>query len=97
MTQSRMPTVYLPPYGGPFYWMSEQSGELARAVKAYLAGREHPQDLALVIDYCRYWIDAPAWRGPMIESLRRRIREVRTRQELSAWLKDAVAEGIDPL
>ena len=97
MAQSRMPKAYLPPFGGPHYWMDEETGELARAVEAYLNRRECADQLALVIDYCRYWVEAPCWKGPAVESLRRRIRQVRTRQELAAWLADAVAEGIDPL
>jgi len=101
MTTLRMPTDY--PVqgpdgqpGGPYYWMHEQTGVLRDAVTAYLYERETPEQLALVIDYCRYWVHAPCWKGLPPELLTR-ITGITTREGLQAWLGDALAEGIDPL
>lgn len=92
-----MPTRY--PHGGPLYWRNEQSGLLGQAIEAYFDRREGAEDLALVIDYCRYWIEAPCWRwddpGELAE-LRQRVRSLITRSVLDAWLNDAMGLGIDP-
>lgn len=66
-SKSRMPSIYDPTHGTPFYWRDEQSGELGSAVLAYtgfMAGMVRgvsPGELELVADYCRYYIAAPCW------------------------------------
>lgn len=92
-----VPRVY--PHGGPLYWRDEASGVLPAAVMAYLHARETPAQLALVIDYCVYWCEAPCWRGDGLEltDLRQRGRMVTTRAGLQAWLWDLLRVGIDPL
>jgi len=63
---SRMPDVYRPPFGLPFYWRDEASGELARAVMAYLdnqtvGGRITEEQITLVREYLAHWANAPCW------------------------------------
>jgi hypothetical protein len=76
--------------------MHEQTGVLRDAVTAYLYERETPEQLALVIAYCGYWVRAPVWRG-LPPELIERPNHLTTREGLQAWLSDALAEGIDPL
>jgi hypothetical protein len=97
----RMPTDYpnLGPDGepgGPYYWMHEQTGVLRAAMAAYLHGQETPEQLALVIAYCAYWVRAPVWKGLPVE-LRARPDHITTREGLEDWLTDALGYGIDPL
>jgi hypothetical protein len=94
MPEFHMPSVY--PHGGPLYWADEQSGVLPQAVTAYLQGEETPEQLALVLEYVRYWLKAPCWRGD-VQEIRQRIDFVTTRDGLQAFLSDALAFGIDPL
>jgi len=60
---------YRDPFGLPLRWQDEQSGRVASAIRAYLAhalDAANPFDetqLALVIWWCQYYINARAWRG----------------------------------
>jgi hypothetical protein len=101
VSQFRMPTTY--PIrgpdgqpGGPYYWMWEATGVLRGAVTAYLDHGESPEQLRLVIDYCRYWVKAPAWQG-LSPELVARGDHITTREGLQAWIWEMVAAGIDPL
>ena len=67
MQSSVIPTFYRQPLGLPLRWLDEQSGILPAAVTSYF---EHALDekkpftetqLNLVIQYCRYYINAPCW------------------------------------
>src|ERR1700693_341084 len=63
---TRMPTEYKGPLGVPSYWRNGVSGELHKAVHAYL---NHMVDgepltqaqLELVRNYLEHWIGAPCW------------------------------------
>lgn len=82
----------------PGYWMYETSGVLRPAVEAYL--RSEPMtgaQIAAMRAYLRQWINAPAWKGDGIEFLRSEIDGLTTRAAISAWLRIAEEEGIDPL
>lgn len=102
---TRMPRTYDPSLGVPLYWMNEQSGVLVAAVKAYFAHGAEPdtypppnaEQLALVIDYCRYVIYAPCWHGKDVKGLRKDIQQVTTLAELHAWIMRCLDIGIDPL
>ena len=99
--QSMGPDV--PP--GPLYWRDEQSGELAEAINAYIDHTLRPSQwpaptaaqLALIVDYCNYWIEAPCWRGKGIELLRDSAKVICTVEELRGWLSIAELYGVDPL
>jgi hypothetical protein len=88
-----MPTVY--PHGGPLYWMHEQSGLLRAAILAYLDACETAAQLALVIEYCQYWVDAPCWRG-LPSAVQDRGAQIRTHIDLQAWLAELLEYDIDP-
>lgn len=82
----------------PGYWMHETSGVLRPAVEAYL--RHEPmsdEQLAAMRAYLRQWINAPAWTGPAVQSLRSTIDDLTSREAISAWLVRAAEEWIDPL
>ena len=105
---SRMPNVY--PENGPVRWQDDLTGELPRAVQAYLnhATHHHPvsaEQLELVRDYCQYYINAPCWQTgvpgdvahALFVTLRSRIKTARSYKALSKWMHDALEVGIDPL
>jgi hypothetical protein len=78
--------------------MYETSGVLRPAVEAYLTGQEMtPRQIAAMRGYLRQWINADAWKGPMLDPLRTRVEEITTRQDIDSWLDLADREGIDPL
>lgn len=87
----------VPRLGYPLYWHDEQSGVLAKAVTAYLDGKETEEQLALVIDYCAAWVEAPVWAGEGVVKLRESIKQVKTHTELKEWLWKALDDAIDPL
>ena len=93
---------YRPPLGLPLYWRDEVSGVLPAAVWAYLhhmAGAgpaPTAEQLALVIDYARYFIEAPCWSGEELPELRRRARQLSTLEDLAAWVEAAFRSALDP-
>lgn len=96
----RMPTAYVPPFGSPLYWRDEESGDLARAMKAFVAHSETMEstDLALVIAYFRYYILAPCWQGGgEIGILREEAHLMQTAEQVHAWIGHCMASGIDPI
>ena len=82
----------------PGYWMNETTGMLRPAIEAYLSGREmSSSDIAAMRTYLRQWISAPAWSGRKVETLRKSIDKLTSREAIAFWLAIAVEEGIDPL
>jgi hypothetical protein len=89
----------------PKYWMYEVSGKLVPAIKRYLEGtRAFPDDVNLIRAYLRQWIDSPVWEDgaegetrSALDDLRRKARELRTIDDITAWVEDALNLGIDPL
>lgn len=83
----------------PGYWMFETSGVLRPAISAYL-NREPLDDeqIAAMRAYLRQWIEKGAWDGgPTVETLKRSVDGLTSRQAIHAWLEKALAVGIDPL
>lgn len=80
----------------PLYWMNETTGVMRSAVIAFLDGNATEKQLALVIAYCKAWVDCPVWEGNLA-GIRKSIREVKTSDELKWWIHEALEEGIDPL
>lgn len=80
----------------PMYWMHETIGVLKKAVLAFLDHKETPEDMELVIKYCKAWVDCPIWTGN-VEGLRKDINKVKTAHQLRGWIYKALDEGIDPL
>lgn len=100
----------LPPRGhpdAPKYWMDETGGRLGPAIRNYLDGREmSADDIALVRDYLRQWIDSPAWdMNPHMNVtgiaalawLRSHAKAIATRSDIAYWLMRAEERGIEPL
>jgi hypothetical protein len=74
--KTRVPMVYLGPFGLPLRWQDDVSGDLPRAVNQYLDNRIHGRpitdpNLSFVIDYLVHVICAPCWN----ESARRAVAE----------------------
>lgn len=98
------PRIYREPLGGPLRWQDDVTGVLPSAMRAFLdAGhpRKHAptaEQLELVRDYFEYYIAAPCWRkDESFTAVEERIKTAKTIRELSAWLKDALKVGIDPI
>jgi hypothetical protein len=83
----------------PGYWMNETSGVLRPAIEAYLQRDElTPAEIAAIRAYLRQWIDKGAWDGdPTVETLKRSVDGLTSRQAIDQWLSKALAAGIDPL
>lgn len=82
----------------PGYWMHETSGVLRPAVEAYLFGDAMtPEQIAALRAYLRQWIEAPGFRGFVVDELRRTLDGLTTRQAITAWLHLADDAGVDPL
>jgi hypothetical protein len=114
MQQSIIPTLYHGPFRLPLHWQDEQSGQLPAAIRAYLYhSREKEQPFTdeqrqLVIQWCRYYINAPCWvanaMGSESEYIIAKMREViakaallQTADDITVWIQDCLGIGIDPL
>jgi hypothetical protein len=114
-----VPIAYVPdmdtapyrPGGFPLYWMDEQSGALARAVRAWLSYRcnertaPDAEQIKLLVEYCAHWVKAPCWERAtddleyvaQLESLRLRAAlEIKSADDLAKWLHDCLEFGLDP-
>lgn len=82
----------------PRYWMTEASGILRPAVRAYLHDETMtPIQIAMMAAYLRQWIMADGFAGPEVEQLRRDIRGLNNQAAIRRWIRAALAAGIDPL
>lgn len=99
--------VYDPNTQTPFYWRTEQSGDLVDAMLAYVMHTAWPEgylaptpeQLALVIRYLRYWINAPCWRdesGVLIQ-LRSDVEGLVGVKDVRKWIGRCLPIGLDPL
>src|SRR5437764_1119326 len=98
-----MPTNYLSPYGTPLYWADEQSNELPVAMRAFVNRWLDPTQevseaqLALVISYLRYAINAPCWKGDSLVALRKEAAAMSNQWEVDHFIDHCLDEGIDPI
>jgi hypothetical protein len=89
----------------PKYWRFETGGKLVPAIERYISrSRAEPDDVNLIRAYLRQWIDSPVWDGGVdsetrvaLDNLRRKTRELRTRNDVDDWMADALDLAIDPL
>ena len=102
--KTRMPTFYQPPLGVPFFWSEEMSGDLAKAVRAYLQNRINGRpitdaQIALVRDYMVYYINAPCWTAPAseLQDLRLAACKLDSAEQIDKWIQKAVDIGIGPI
>jgi len=58
-----------------------------------------PAELRMIVEYCAYFIHAPAWTHPPreLKMLRASIEHVTSAHELATWLWGCGQIGIDPL
>jgi len=102
----KIPAFY--PQGLPLYWRDEESGQLAKAVNAYLDNRLHgttvtDEQIELVRDYLVHYIDAPCWDSDDpemqadLQTLRLSARELDSATEISEWIFKGLDLGLDPL
>src|SRR4029453_1785125 len=100
-----MKTWHFPPYtlprGLPAYWMDDQSGELPRAVAAYLdkPGSLSPEQFELVKAWVIYAVKAPAWKWPahQREESLTSLEKAETGRDLMVALLAPQRPGLDPL
>ena len=97
----------------PKYWRNETGGALRVAVENYLNNRRMTvRDVALMRAYLVQWMDSPVWEmnphlsegGPAalaalaaLGALRLTARRILTVADIHRWIRDALAEGHDPL
>ena len=102
----KIPAFY--PQGLPLYWRDEESGQLAKAVNAYLDNRLHgttvtDEQIGLVRDYFVHYIDAPCWDSDdpdiqaYLQNLRTSARELDSATKISEWIVKALDICLDPL
>lgn len=99
--QNLIPNIYISPLGLPLYWGNEQSKKLPRAVIKYFGQQPLNQsELELLINYCRYYINAPCWQNKPFETklqdLRKEATALTTVEEISEWINNCLNIGIDP-
>lgn len=103
----RMPTWYVPPLGLPLYWRNEVTGVLLAGVRAYIdhmAGPKEfpaptPEQVTLLANYLRYFINAPCWASGELDelgALRRRAQSLESVSEIAAWIDSAMEIGLEP-
>ena len=97
---------YRPPLGLPLRWQDEQSGLLPTAVWAYYnhvaRPATHPEptrdQMSLVLEYVRYYIEAPCWQGADgLADLRTAAAVMKSAEDLDRWIWMCLEIGIDPL
>ncbi len=85
------------------YWRNEQSGMLAIAVHRLFNRLPLHDDLINHLrTYCQHWADFDGWQvlpeqKEDLARLRSSVREIKTTEDLDAWLGSALELGIDPL
>ena len=64
----------------------------------------HPDDINLIRDYLRKWIESPVWDASAgadaraaLDGLRTRVHDLHNRHQVEMWLELALDLGIDPL
>lgn len=106
MTANLIPNFYRQPLGLPLNWRDEISGELPKAVSAYLDNRIDGKKMSffhtnLVCDYMRHYINAPCWDNPEFTdellALRDLAKRLSSPQEVADWIRKAMEIGLDPL
>lgn len=92
----------------PKYWMDETGGQLARAIKRYVAGHRPmtAQEIGLIRAYFKQWIDSPVWdmnphlteaARAELQGLRADANKIATAVDIGVWLDAADALEMDPL
>lgn len=103
---SVIPNFYREPLGLPLNWRDGVSGELAKAVEAYLDNRIDgttitDDQVTMLREYICHYINAPCWGCPEFDSELRDLRasapELDSATEISEWISKALEIGLDPL
>jgi hypothetical protein len=110
MTTTLPANLYREYYGKaglPLHYEGHLGGATQAAILTYRRYIAEPimqpapslDELRLVLEYCAYFVRAPAWTWPKDELalLRASIEHVKTAQELSDWLRRCKRIGIEPL
>lgn len=103
---SRLLNSYQAPYGIPYYWRNEVSGELPTAVMTYVryaADKSCPaptdEQISLLRDYFEYYINAPCWtpEGQGWAEIKESVSQLRSPADISRWINKCLHLGLDPL
>lgn len=89
----------------PKHWQDDPGDLLALAVYRYQnAMPMYGSDVAFIRHYLRQWIDAPSWDRKIepadrtrFDELRRAVRDIKEREDISVWLRMAKEFEMDPL
>ena len=81
-----------------YYWKHKNSTALHRAIDLFLCDEPMTDDqIAVVREYFRQWIEDPAWDGPKAKWLRAEIDNLKTHDALFCWRFGAKIHGMDPI
>lgn len=96
-----MPPLISPYHpNAPKYWLYEETGQLRKAVEAYLLNCSPLtlKQIGLLRSYFEQWINSPVWKEtPEIKELRETVKTIVFRAHILAWLELAAIAGVDPL
>jgi hypothetical protein len=82
----------------PGYWRMERGAELKPAMLAFIAGKDLTEEqIATIRSYLHQWIWAQGFGGEMVNGLRKRVHEIKTRRDIQTWVDDAIVAGADPI
>lgn len=83
----------------PDYWMQQACGPCRDAVETYLLREPMTaEQIDVMRDYLRNWIDADDWgTGAELAALRRDVINLDNPEAIRAWVNRADEIGIDPL
>lgn len=104
------PNSYVPPFDLPVYWRNDVTGQLPEAIDAYLWFMSEPntypipteRQVELIAGYFKYYINAPAWDSNRwieeeLKSLRESVSNLRSVDDISKWIREAMNIALDPL
>jgi hypothetical protein len=90
------PHSYIPPFGEPYHWESEESGLLEDAIAAWGQGiKLDRQQFWILKNYLLHWLFAPCWQKDLYE-LRLDAMAITDSKEMEAILTRAFQVGIKP-
>ncbi len=98
----RIPDVYCPPLGLPLNWRNETSGELPRVVFKFFSSQcLATNEIALVAEYCRHYINAPCWDATgefpdELAALRQSADSISSVRDINQWINACLEIAIDP-
>lgn len=106
---SRMPRIYKPPMGLPFFWMDCLDEKLSTAIQSYFDHKSFgdaapsQEQIEILTDYLDHHIHAPCWLqdeenefAPSVKKLRETVKNIKTVADIDAHVLACMDCCIDP-